>query len=671
MVVDTLDAHPATTLAEAAHMYAQHGVHIFPVTPHGKLPLLPRCTKQEDAHQPADCGGGHGHGLYDATTDPATIKRWWTDHPDANIGVALGANGLFALDVDGPEGRAHLDELEQAYDRLPDTYQVITGRPEGFGRHHIYRQPATGPQVRNRDLAPKLETRGTGGYVIAPPSIHPSGRVYLAEGSWGQIADPPAWLVALATRERTTPPPPAGPQLPPGDDPVAEKRLKGLAGHLALMDADTGRNNALNHAAHTCGRLIAADRLDRAHVEHTLTTAAQRCGLDRDPDCGPRGITATIRSGIEAGLTDPDHDTPLHVPTPGVVQPPTDTPAAPIPTSVLTQTALGKVQDGAAFILDTDHQLDPVWGRDSEVAWASGEPLILTGPTGVGKTTLAHQLLERLLGITDEPLLDMPVTTRSRKVLYLACDRPTQIRRAFARRMNETHRDVLTDRLAVHNGYLPVMVDQHPRILVELVEATGADVVVIDSLKDIATELEKGPNAIAINQALQMVCQTGAEVIVLHHQRKAQGDNKRPKAIDDLYGNTLIPSGAGSVLLLWGAPGDLAVELHHLKTPADEVGPLKLVHDHRVGRTAIDDSTRIDLAAIAARSAGGLTVPIAAQHLYGTSTTGESQKARSEREKARRALHRLVDKGVLLKVEQGKGTTAIYRARNAPTELET
>src|SRR5690606_27210720 len=132
---------------------------------------------------------------------------------------------------------------------------------------------------------------------------------------------------------------------------------------------------------------------------------------------------------------------------------------------------------------------------------------------------------------------------------------------------------------------------------------------------------------------------------VLHHQRKAQGDNKRPQAIDDLYGNVLIPAGAGSVILLWGKPGDLAVDLHHLKIPADEIGPLKLVHDHHAGETRIDGEEQVDLVKLAARTPGGLTVPIAAQALFGTSLTGKDQSVRSEREKARRELDRAVDRG--------------------------
>lgn len=293
-------SHP-TALQQAAHAYAEHGVAIFPVAPRDKLPALPKCAQIEHAHLPADCGGGDGHGFHDATTDTDTIGRWWTDRPDANIGIALGANDVFVLDVDGPAGRAALDELEQTYTPLPETYQVVTGRSEGSGRHHIFRQPAEGPRVRNRKVADHLETRGDGGYVVAPPSVHPSGRPYMAIGRWDGIADAPAWLIGIATHEpQASPAPPAAATSDPARQ-RAEKRLTGLAGKVA-MAPEGERNSVLNHAAYTAGRLVGADVLDEPHVVGQLLIAAARAGLEE------RESRATIASGVGAGRQDPEWD---------------------------------------------------------------------------------------------------------------------------------------------------------------------------------------------------------------------------------------------------------------------------------------------------------------------------------------------------------------------------
>lgn len=293
----TTDGNVASILHAAARAYATNGVAIFPCRPRDKRPASP-------------------NGFHDATTDLSQIDRWWTEHPDANIGIALGVNRLFALDVDGPDGQTHLHQLEDTYQPLPPTYQVVTGRPEGAGRHHIYRQPAD-VTVGNTKLGhPQLETRGDGGYIIAPPSIHPSGTPYQADGKWGDIADPPGWLVALATRPADpAPQPPVGQQWTgSGDDPAAARRLEGACGKVA-MSMKGNRNATLFWAACVAGELVAAGRIDRDRAIAMLTEAARRCGHETDD--GPHTVAATISSGLTTGSHSPDWAQPrepLHIP---------------------------------------------------------------------------------------------------------------------------------------------------------------------------------------------------------------------------------------------------------------------------------------------------------------------------------------------------------------------
>ena len=85
---------PPTMLA-AALAYAARGWPVFPLKPRDKVPAIPKTEG--------------GSGFYDATTDPAVIRRWWERWPDANVGLATGAAaGFVVLDVDGPEGEASL-----------------------------------------------------------------------------------------------------------------------------------------------------------------------------------------------------------------------------------------------------------------------------------------------------------------------------------------------------------------------------------------------------------------------------------------------------------------------------------------------------------------------------------------------------------------------------------
>ena len=125
------------------------------------------------------------NGLKDASTDPALIRRWWTMWPQANVGIATGAgSGLVVLDEDTYKGgdQSRL-ELEHAYSPLPETILSLTG---GGGVQYFFSHP--GRHVKNgvESLGPGLDIRGDGGYIIAPPSLHASGRRY----AWEVIHDP-------------------------------------------------------------------------------------------------------------------------------------------------------------------------------------------------------------------------------------------------------------------------------------------------------------------------------------------------------------------------------------------------------------------------------------------------------------------------------------------------
>ncbi|MCH1982468.1 DUF927 domain-containing protein [Ruminococcus sp. OA3] len=158
-------------LMQHALSYAKMGLAVFPIQSWGntekafKKPL----TK---------------NGFQNASMDPEQIKRWWAEWPNANIGIALGkrSGGIFAIDLDikkeaGIDGRETLREWEHEHGSLPeDTWRSITGK----GGEHIFYK--TDREVScNRDIFGNecgVDIRGDGGYIIAPPSLHFSGRRY-------------------------------------------------------------------------------------------------------------------------------------------------------------------------------------------------------------------------------------------------------------------------------------------------------------------------------------------------------------------------------------------------------------------------------------------------------------------------------------------------------------
>ena len=120
------------------------------------------------------------------------VRAWWTRWPNANVAVVTGAvSGLVVLDIDPRHGG---DESLIDLGTLPPTLTSLTG---GGGQHLFYAHPGT-PIANGANLLPGIDLRGDGGYVIAPPSSHASGRQY----SWDVSTEdlPPAPLPEAVTR---------------------------------------------------------------------------------------------------------------------------------------------------------------------------------------------------------------------------------------------------------------------------------------------------------------------------------------------------------------------------------------------------------------------------------------------------------------------------------------
>ncbi len=237
-----------------AHAYAQGGWHVFALEVRGKRPhgrLAPR-------------------GLHSATKDLSAVTELWRSEPSANIGVRTGS-GFMVLDVDDDVGADALAILEREHGELPDTVRAVTG---GGGAHYYFaakhRVPCSAGQ-----LAPGLDVRGDGGYVVAPPSIHHSGRTYewdVAPGE-GSIAPLPDWLGRLL--------------MPPGP-----RQAKPVAYWRQLVQGvkEGGRNDA---TARLFGYLLSRRAMD-PHVALELVVAwdSQR----NRPPLGRTEVTRTCES---------------------------------------------------------------------------------------------------------------------------------------------------------------------------------------------------------------------------------------------------------------------------------------------------------------------------------------------------------------------------------------
>lgn len=308
------------------------------------------------------------------------------------------------------------------------------------------------------------------------------------------------------------------------------------------------------------------------------------------------------------------------------------------------------VLGGGGFILDQPDEVPAVWGHGSQVLWAEGESLMIAGPQGVGKTTLVGQLIRALVGLGDGHVLGMPVKPLAGPVLYLAMDRPRQIARALRRQSAPRDRAILDERLLIRPGPPPTDLAAQPHLLATMARDLDVSAVFIDSVKDAALGLSNDEVGAAYNRARQLVIADGRQFADAHHVVKRRADGGPVRDINDIYGSTWLTSGCGSVVLLSGEPGDPIVEFRHLKQPAGEVGPWRLMHDAITGRLSVEH--QVDLVALArAKGPEGLTAKDAATALFRDPDNPTKPPTRAEKEKARRRLDGLVSQGVLTRME--------------------
>jgi len=182
-------------MVEHALAYAGAGFHVLPChwpTNGGECSCSTVGCKAAGKHPATK------HGVNDATVDPEEIRRIWGRRPLANIGIATGEKSFDVVDVDADKGGYQsLEQLIRNNGPMPITARSRTG---GGGEHICFRHLVG---IRNNNtgkLGEGLDIRTDGGYIVAPPSLHRSGRRY----EWidgGEIVDAPEWLETILRQE--------------------------------------------------------------------------------------------------------------------------------------------------------------------------------------------------------------------------------------------------------------------------------------------------------------------------------------------------------------------------------------------------------------------------------------------------------------------------------------
>lgn len=251
----------------AVHYVTKFGWSVFPLAPRTKRPIPE-------------------NGLNAATRHLPTIDHWWRQTPDANVGVATGStSGFWVLDLDEKRGGPDwLREQEHARGQLPRTVQQRTG---GGGEHLLFALPE-GRQIRNRvSVAPGVDVRGDGGYIVVAPSIHPNGRGYFWDIARHPLEVPlapaPEWLLKLVLRSADRIPTPPSEWRKLITDGVVEgsrnDSITRLAGHLLRkgVDPDVAHDLLLAWNESRCHPPLDRDEVATA-VDSIASAEARRIG---------------------------------------------------------------------------------------------------------------------------------------------------------------------------------------------------------------------------------------------------------------------------------------------------------------------------------------------------------------------------------------------------------
>jgi hypothetical protein len=259
-----------TPLGQAARRLGARGLRVFPCWPRKKEPAIK-------------------DNLRLARVDETIIAKWWGAQGQYNVAIATGIGSrIWVLDVDADDGgEATLRALEAKYGALPPTVEAVTAN----GRHLYWRWPDNGVEIRNwqiRDDLPGLDGRGEGGYVPAPPSVHPDGPVYAwSVDSASEIAFAPEWLIKIAVERSSK----------SGNGQAVAPTLPG--DWQALMHTDHYGSRRAGAVAKVFGHLI------RKFVDPAIALALVEMFASRSPF---RFVAAAGRTGLPPPSPDPPPD---------------------------------------------------------------------------------------------------------------------------------------------------------------------------------------------------------------------------------------------------------------------------------------------------------------------------------------------------------------------------
>lgn len=506
------------------------GWRVFPCEPRGKRPIVKWRTE--------------------ATTDTDTIRAWWDTEPHANLGVCTG-DGLIVIDLDGPDGANTYDLLVAHLGALPKTLTANTGK----GRHLYYR--ADGYDLRNSagKLGPGVDIRAEGGYVIAPPSMHPSGARYTWEKAGADVARlPDAWAAKIAEANRNDAS--SGAEVTPASDVPQGQRNDFLWRSACRLRRMGLAYPALLAALHAENRERCKPPAPARDVEAIAERAQATYGAT-DP------IIASVTPRGDGTFDIEGHDLPSGTDD----NEPVDVIDAMLPTETWDEFRDAADEDIAYLVRDV---------------WPAGSFGIIGAAPKVGKTWVAIDLaLALTLG---EPFLGHDVFDSSGvPVLYVALEghrvglkhRIGALSRGRGANPDESNPNL-------HITYKPrgmnLADERWARALRVKAQRVGAKLVIVDVMRAAARIKENDAAEFAgLFANLAPIADDGCSVAMLHHMVKLSETSKERTAAERLSGTGAMYGAVDAAILLTERTTEGVVSVQFVARDLAEPKPLMFV----------------------------------------------------------------------------------------------
>lgn len=534
-------------IVEYALAYARRGWAVLPLHDlrHGTC----TCRNEQCASQ-----GKHPrtkNGVKDATTDPETIRAWWSKWPAANIGIATGsASGLYIIDIDTDKG-ATVEPSELCPNDFTGLLSESLSVRTGSGGYHIYLRYDPALNLRNTAgaLGANIDTRGEGGYVVAPPSYNDHGPYAWLNGR-KDVQPIPANLLSELQVSSVVP----GPHKQPRQERDRQKQPSGrerevktpneISRIIAIVCnpeksvAHEARNNFLIRMAGLLRRY--GQNVDEARLD-LLKINAERYGSGRHPK-GPLSVEEmedTIYKSVkkwDAQEADEDEE------------------------AIKGKDTMEKAQIPTTWIV-----------RDL----LSTGLIVLTGKPKMGKSWLTLGLaLTCSLGSDAGELALGRYTAEPMDVLYLALE---DGERRMQHRLNKLiHGRPMTGAFGWFPDWPPLQTGGIAKLDRYLLKYPQTKLVVIDTLACVRVAGQSGGNMYQEDYALMHQIKRLAEdhdvaIVLVHHTRKMGSDDP----FDQISGSTGMRGAPDTNLILTRERGQHDAVLH-VEARDDEKGTYDL-----------------------------------------------------------------------------------------------